>query len=63
MEPATQLEAVASHQQTAQRQYLQGQDDHPISLTKQDRSGFDPDLQVVIAVDHGVVGVVTHGPQ
>ncbi|MNP52933.1 hypothetical protein D3C76_1473590 [compost metagenome] len=62
MEPAPQLEFRTGQQQATQRQPLQGQDDHPVGLAKQDCRGFHADLQVIVAVGHRVVGVITHRP-
>ncbi|MNF74782.1 hypothetical protein D3C84_568230 [compost metagenome] len=63
VEPASQFKAVTGHQQAAQRQHLQGQDNHPVGFTEQDRGRFDSDLQIIVAIDHGVVGVIAHRPQ
>ncbi len=48
--------------QQQQHGQLQQPDHNAIPATEQDRGRFDPDLQVILAVDHGVHGVVDQRP-
>src|SRR5690606_23143207 len=63
VEVQAQLEARAGQQQAQQCQPLQAGDDQTVGVAEQDGGGFHPDLQVVLTVGHGVIGVVGHGPQ
>ncbi|MCY1363112.1 hypothetical protein D9M69_498590 [compost metagenome] len=63
VEVQAQFEAVARQQQAEQRQALEAEDDDAVGIAEEDGGGFHPDLQVVLAVGHCVVGVVGHRPQ
>ena len=63
MEVQTQFETRTGQQQAEQRQPLQAGDDQTVGIAEQDGGGFHPDLQIVLAVGHGVVGIVGHRPQ
>ena len=55
-------ELQADDDQQREEQHLKAADDAPVVATPEDRGGLHADLQIVVAVDHGIEGVVDQRP-
>lgn len=62
-EKTAQTDARAHPSQKCQRGKLKQTNYQPVGVAQQHGRGFDADLDIVVAIDHGVLGIVGDGPQ